>query len=248
MFYYDHHIGDFRSATIHMNRIERAIYRELLDIYYDTEVPLPLDKSKVYRMVSARQNDEMVIVDQILDDFFIISDDGYHNKRADHEIDIYRKKAEAARVNGKKGGRPPKNNPEITQSVLLANPEESGSQANQVTNKPINQYLNTNVVCDAKDACNCPHEQIINLYHDLLPTCPRVKEWTNARRTKLKARWNESKKRQDIDYWENLFKYISDSDFLMGRTQKPFMGMNLEWIVTQSNFTKIIEGNYENRI
>lgn len=247
MFYYDHHIGDFRSATIHMNRLERAIYRELLDIYYDTEIPLPLDKSKVYRMVSARESEEMRIVDQILDDFFIGCDDGYHNKRADHEIDIYRKKAESARENGKKGGRPPKNNPKITQSVLLANPEETGSKANQVTNKPINQILKANVICDAKDACNCPHQEIINLYHEVLPTCPRVKEWTQARKAKLKARWNENEKRQTLEYWRRLFEYISESDFLMGRTQKPFFGLNLEWIVTQANFTKIIEQNYENR-
>lgn len=247
MFYYDHHIGDFRSATIHMNRIERAIYRELLDIYYDTEMPLPLDKSKVYRMVSARESIEMEIVDQILDDFFILDEDGYHNKRADHEIDIYRKKAESARENGKKGGRKPKNNQKITQLVLLANPEESGSKANQVTNKPINQDIKDNVFCDAKDTCNCPHQEIINLYHEILPTCPRVKVWTDARKKALVARWREDKKRQSIDYWKRLFEYVSQSDFLMGRTTNPFHGLNIEWIVNSANFTKIIERNYENR-
>ena len=247
MFYYDHHIGDFRSATIHMNRIERAIYRELLDIYYDTEVPLPIDKTKIYRQVSARDSEEMLIVDRILEDFFSLEDDGYHNKRADFEINVYQQKAKIAKENGKKGGRPPKNNQQITQSVSVANPEITESKANQVTYEPSNLYLEANVICDAKDACNCPHQEIINLYHEILPTCPRVKDWTPARKSKLKARWNENEKRQSLDYWKRLFEYIYESDFLMGRTAKPFYGTNLEWIVTLANFTKIIEQNYENR-
>lgn len=37
MNYYQHHIGDFNNATRHLSLIERAIYRDLLDMYYDTE-------------------------------------------------------------------------------------------------------------------------------------------------------------------------------------------------------------------
>ena len=39
MNYYQHHIGDFNNATRHLSLVERAIYRDLLDMYYDTEQP-----------------------------------------------------------------------------------------------------------------------------------------------------------------------------------------------------------------
>jgi hypothetical protein len=93
---------------------------------------------------------------------------------------------------------------------------------------------------------DCPHQGIINIYHEELPTMPRVVEWTPARRAFLSARWKEKTERQNIEWWRKFFAYIAKSDFLTGKTKNPFMGCNLEWIIRPSNFVKIIEGNYEN--
>ena len=48
MNYYQHHIGDFNNATRHLSLIERAIYRDLLDMYYDTEKAI--DASNLERL------------------------------------------------------------------------------------------------------------------------------------------------------------------------------------------------------
>jgi hypothetical protein len=97
---------------------------------------------------------------------------------------------------------------------------------------------------------DCPHDQIIAAYHELLPMGRRVKAWNNSRRAKLRSRWREDRKRQSLDWWRKLFAYISSSDFLTGRTSNagraPFE-IDLEWIVTPANFVKIIEGKYEKR-
>lgn len=98
----------------------------------------------------------------------------------------------------------------------------------------------------ANAADPCPHQEIINLYHDHLPMMPVVREWTPARQTKLRARWKEKADRQSLDWWAGFFAYVAESDFLCGRTAKPFT-CNLEWLITPTNFTKVIEGNYENR-
>ena len=45
MKHYPHHIRDFNQATRHLTRIERSVYRDLMDLYYDTELPLMLDKA-----------------------------------------------------------------------------------------------------------------------------------------------------------------------------------------------------------
>jgi hypothetical protein len=96
----------------------------------------------------------------------------------------------------------------------------------------------------AKDLC--PQKEIIEIYHNLLPMMPSVREWTPTRQAKLRARWNEKSDRQNLDWWKRFFDYVSQSDFLCGRTSKPFT-CNLEWLITPSNFAKVVEGNYDNR-
>jgi hypothetical protein len=106
------------------------------------------------------------------------------------------------------------------------------------------------VVGSDADRPDCPHQQIIALYHEVLPMCPRVRDWTPARATQLRARWNEDAKRQSLDWWRSFFEYVGASEFLTGRKvspgKEPFFA-DLEWITKSANFTKIREGKYENR-
>jgi len=92
---------------------------------------------------------------------------------------------------------------------------------------------------------DCPHKEIIELYHKHLPMLPRVIDWTAARRAFMQSRWRENKERQSLDWWDGFFQYVAQSDFLCGRTKEPFK-CNLEWLIRPRNFVKVIEGNYEN--
>tara|TARA_R110001592_G_scaffold111372_6_gene308485 strand:- start:9486 stop:10301 length:816 start_codon:yes stop_codon:yes gene_type:complete len=150
MNYYPHHIGDFNSATRHLSRIERSVYRDLIDLYYDTEKALSEDQASLCRLIIARSSEEVEAVKQVLAEFFTLGEDGYSHSRCDQEIEKYQAKARQAQENGKRGGRPkkpeapqqqPDNNPEETQPVNSGFPEESGSQANQEprTNNQTNQ-------------------------------------------------------------------------------------------------------------
>ena len=97
----------------------------------------------------------------------------------------------------------------------------------------------------------CPHQKIIDLYHEILPELPKVKAWNETRRRYLQARWREAKERQNLDWWRRFFKYIRESDFLMGRTipsnGRPPFRATLEWILRPNNFAKIIEGFYHRK-
>lgn len=92
---------------------------------------------------------------------------------------------------------------------------------------------------------DCPHQEIIALYHEHLPMLTQIRSWTDKRRKALKARWSEDKKRQSIDWWEGLFKFIAESDFLTGKDGK--WQADLEWIIQSQNLVKIIEGKYHNK-
>lgn len=135
MNYYQNHIGDYRRDTAHLSLLEHGVYRQLLDWYYLNEKPIPKETQLVFRRLSARTEEERKAVELVLSDFFTLSDDGYRHARCDKEIATYKQKADTARANGRLGGRPK------TQSVNLANQEETGSKANHkpLTNnhKPI---------------------------------------------------------------------------------------------------------------
>lgn len=108
MRHFAHNIGDYAAATAHLSFIEDAAYHRLLRRYYQTEKPLPADVAEVQRLAAARTKEEKAAVRAVLVEFFTLEDDGWHQKRADREIETYRSKTEAARANGTKGGRPPK--------------------------------------------------------------------------------------------------------------------------------------------
>lgn len=148
MNYYPFHIGDFRSGTVNMSRHARWIYRDLLDIYYDTEQPLPLDFDLLCDQVGAETEDERRIVEKHLRFKFTKTEEGYRHTICDQVIADYHTKAETAKTNGKKGGRPRKaketeQKPAGFQSgsdqVADGNPPASESQTNQepITNNQL---------------------------------------------------------------------------------------------------------------
>lgn len=102
---------------------------------------------------------------------------------------------------------------------------------------------NTYVLSQADDVC--PHQKIIDLYHEKLPMLTRVKVWNAKRQEQLKTRWREEVQRQNLEYWSRLFDYIAESDFLTGRASA--WKADLEWITKSENFIKIIEGKYVNK-
>ena len=137
MHYYPFHIGDFRSGTVNMSRQARWIYRDMMDIYYDTEQPLPLDLDHLFDMLGAESGDEKSIVERHLKFKFEKSDDGYRHEICDKTIAEYHAKAVTARENGKLGGRPkhsknkPSGFPSGSNPVPNPNPDLTGSEANQ---------------------------------------------------------------------------------------------------------------------
>lgn len=146
MNFYPHHIGDFRSGTVNMSRLSRWIYRDMLDVYYDTEKPLPMDTEMLCDMIGVEVDEEIKVVERLLRFKFVKCEDGYRHDRCDCEIAAYHQKAATARANGKAGGRPKKaaatdNKPSGFQSGSNSdadsNQAESGSKTNQepITNK-----------------------------------------------------------------------------------------------------------------
>ena len=93
---------------------------------------------------------------------------------------------------------------------------------------------------------SCPHQKIIEIYHETLPELTRVMEWTDLRKKLLKSRWLEKPERQQLDWWRGYFEEVRLSEFLLGRTDEPFK-CSLEWLIRPKNFPKVLEGTYRTR-
>ena len=148
MNYYPFHIGDFRSGTVNMSRQSRWIYRDLLDVYYDTEGPLTSDFEALCDSVGVESEEERRIVERLLRFKFAKCELGYRNEVCDRVIAEYQLKAETAKANGKRGGRPRKQSgsdekpsgfPSGSDPQASGHPEQTGSKTNQepITNNQI---------------------------------------------------------------------------------------------------------------
>ena len=131
MHYYSFNIKDYRKDTQHLKPMEHYIYRMLIDLYYMDEKPIPKKTQWVMRRLMLDNPEHENMLKNVLDDFFYECDDGFKHKRIDCEITKYHGNSQKNRENGKKGGRPRKNNPEITQSVTDGLPLESQNNPNQ---------------------------------------------------------------------------------------------------------------------
>jgi uncharacterized protein YdaU (DUF1376 family) len=86
MNFYKHHIGDYAQATSHLSFVEDAAYSRLIRKYYAEEKPLPTEIKSAQRLIGARTKEEKQAVEDMLNEFFILEADGWHNKRCDEEL------------------------------------------------------------------------------------------------------------------------------------------------------------------
>jgi len=146
MHFYPFNIGDYASATAHLEPLEDLAYRRLLDLYYSTEQPIPLDLVKVARLIRMRTHSECIAV--VLDDFFNEEEDGYHCNRIDVELFKYHEKSEKAsnsakaRWNKAKLNQAVKKNSERNASALNTQCEGNAKQETINKNK---ETLNNNI-------------------------------------------------------------------------------------------------------
>lgn len=275
MNYYKRHIGDYAAATRHLSLLEHGVYCLLLDVYYTTEKPLPLENRAVYRLVGARSDEERSTVDTILAEFFHTEPDGHHQARCDQEIAEKQEKSAKNAVVGKLGGRPK----EITDSVIPENPdglrlvssESETVSADQTSrnpsHKPIatSQYSQGSTDVDPSPAGkpsipHCPHVELIDLFGQHCPELPQPKPelWDGKNAENMRARWKwvltakrKSGKRyaetreEALDWFGRFFVYVSGSDFLMGRRND--FTCSLQWLMKAENFGKVVQGNYDNK-
>ena len=142
--------------------------------------------------------------------------------------------------------------------ALLTEPVTRDATANQspvTSHQTKSKELTTPngvVVAGKPPTPDCPHSEIVALYHEILPELRRVREWTPDRQAFLRSRWREKPVRQNLDWWRKFFGYVRECPWLMGeglaQEGRPPFTADLEWLVRPTNFRKVIEGKYQRRV
>lgn len=239
--FYSHHIGDYLKDTSHLSLLEHGVYRRLLDIYYAREKPIPLDLNECYRLVSAVTHSEKKAVKKTLEEFFFKSAFGFENKRCNEEIEQFKAKSLKAK--------------ESAYARWHANALRTQCEGNAPnTHYPIvkKKDISTSKEVEGKTEVlpsKVPIQEIVNLYHELLPQLPRCMKLTKKRISYIQQRWREDM--PDINNWKNFFSHVGQSEFLTGKAKPinghPVFRADIEWLCNPTNFTKIAEGKYHVR-
>lgn len=251
MHYYSHNIGDYRKDTVHLSLLEHGIYRQLLDTYYLSEKPLTLDHADLMRTHCARTADEVRAVENVLKDFFFLTDKGYIHKRCDVEIEAFHSKSVSARESAK--ARWDRVKAEKDANALRTQCEGNANHKPLTNNQEPEdqQHCDQQAESPGKDgqvkpgkapAVVIPYDLILKEYAEKLPSLPQPRNLDPDRRQAVKVIWTKNAEYGSVEFFSRYFGFIAKSDFLMGGTG--WTACNFDWIMKPKNFRKIIESTY----
>ena len=252
MHFYQFHIGDYKSHTHHLSLIEDLAFRRLLDHYYLHEVPIK--QRDIARQIGMRDHEQEVLA--VLNEFFVSTENGFINPRADEEITKYRKFSEdgkkGAAARWHKGANGEANSPPNATPMATNNQEPITNNHKPIKDKEAIASLSGSTFPP------CPHQEILKLWTKHLPHLTQPRSWEGQRQASMRQRWVQAGKpssyspdgyntvEKGIEWWDSFFSYIAhetklSTGFVMNdRTWLP----DLEWVVNASNFQKIIDGKY----
>lgn len=107
----------------------------------------------------------------------------------------------------------------------------------------------------------CPDSKLLDLFTAKVIDLPRPRKelWGGASQKAMKARWAwvltacrpsgeryASTQAEGLDWFGRFFDQVAESNFLTGRDGR-WSNCDLGWLMNQTNFAKVVQGNYVNR-
>ena len=90
---------------------------------------------------------------------------------------------------------------------------------------------------------NIPLSTIVDAYHSICVSFPKVRTLTENRKKALNARIRTGYTLEDF---QRLFEMAENSDFLKGKNKRNWSA-DFDWLINDANMAKVLEGKYENK-
>ncbi|WP_339343427.1 YdaU family protein [uncultured Psychrobacter sp.] len=118
MHFYMFNPADFNNSARHLSLPERAIYRDLIDMYYHSEQAIDTsDMDRLARRLLCTTPEYRTMLEYVLDEFFVKRGKRHHHHRIDREIKNYKYQNRNADSNGKRNAV----TNDVTQGVTPSN-------------------------------------------------------------------------------------------------------------------------------
>ena len=86
------------------------------------------------------------------------------------------------------------------------------------------------------------YQAVLDAFHELCPSLPKVLKLSDSRKKAIKARLNDF----GLEEIKRAFALTEQSDFLKGTNATGWQA-GFDWLMKPANLTKVLEGNYENK-
>ena len=86
------------------------------------------------------------------------------------------------------------------------------------------------------------YQLIVDMFNEICVSFPRVTVISERRKAAMKARMKQYSK----DQFKKMFEIAESTDFLKGKNSKDWSA-NFDWLMKDSNFAKVLDGNYGDR-
>lgn len=86
------------------------------------------------------------------------------------------------------------------------------------------------------------YQAVLDAFHELCPSLPKVLKLSDSRKKAIKARLNDF----GLEDIKRAFALTEQSDFLKGTNATGWQA-GFDWLMKPANLTKVLEGNYENK-
>ena len=181
----------------------------------------------------------------------------------DRDAAKYARTVEKRREAGRQGGRPPKAKDE-EENQEKAKKANGFLEKQNEAKKPDTDNDNVTVTVTDNDNDNdtdtgiyipptggkspaaaeqTPYKAIVDLYHELCPSYPQLRNVSESRKKAIAARWKEYK--QNLETFRELFTRAEASLFLKGKNPRNWTA-DFNWLMNSENMAKVLEGNYDN--
>lgn len=106
-----------------------------------------------------------------------------------------------------------------------------------------NNNVTNNVTIDNREKRkDIDYKQIKDLYNETCVSFPRLTALSDKRKQTIKARLNT----YTFERIKEVFEKAEASDFLKGKNNRDWQA-NFDWLMKDSNFAKVLDGNYDNK-